>query len=162
MRVCNVIAFAHCLRAPVYSDRNGHLLPEQRRKAYGANLTLAFLSSTGCQQLAVGWDIFPEGLTARRVTKSAEKPYRSGRGWIGVGRAGLNAQEPNKTPAVPEPCKAEHGACVRWHARVRLALVWTGVAGWVRVEPQGCPGEIASGRALEGSDVKRDGKRSEG
>jgi DNA-binding winged helix-turn-helix (wHTH) protein len=39
----------------------------------------------------------------RYLTKSAEKPRHSCRGWIGVGRAGLNAQEPNKTRAVPEP-----------------------------------------------------------
>src|SRR5213594_34836 len=45
-----------------------------------------------------GWD---------KVTKSAEKPRRSRRGWIGVGRAGLNAQEPNKTHAVPEPSMGE-------------------------------------------------------
>jgi len=37
------------------------------------------------------------------ITKNAEKPRRSGRGWIGVGCAGLNAQEPNNTHAVPEP-----------------------------------------------------------
>jgi hypothetical protein len=42
-----------------------------------------------------------------RLTKSAEKPRRSGRGWIGVGRAGLNAQEPNNTHAVPEPLMGE-------------------------------------------------------
>jgi len=41
------------------------------------------------------------------VTKSAEKPRRSRRGWIGVGRAGLNAQEPNNTHAVPEPSMGE-------------------------------------------------------
>ena len=41
------------------------------------------------------------------VTKSAEKPRHSCRGWIGVGRAGLNAQEPNKTHAVPEPSMGE-------------------------------------------------------
>jgi hypothetical protein len=41
------------------------------------------------------------------LTKSAEKPRRSGRGWIGVGRAGLNAQAPNKTYAVPEPSMGE-------------------------------------------------------
>src|SRR5215471_7393076 len=47
-------------------------------------------------------------LTSRTFfTKSAEKPRRSGRGWIGVGRAGLNAQEPNKTHAVPEPSMGE-------------------------------------------------------
>src|SRR6266566_184467 len=39
--------------------------------------------------------------------KSAEKPRHSCRGWIGVGRAGLNAQEPNKTYAVPEPSMGE-------------------------------------------------------
>src|SRR5215831_13507304 len=44
---------------------------------------------------------------ASALTKSAEKPRRSGRGWIGVGRAGLNAQEPNKTHAVPEPSRGE-------------------------------------------------------
>src|SRR6266567_4692657 len=41
------------------------------------------------------------------VTKSAEKPRHSCRGGIGVGRAGLNAQEPNKTHAVPEPSMGE-------------------------------------------------------
>ena len=40
-------------------------------------------------------------------TKSAKKPRHSCRGWIGVGRAGLNAQEPNKTHAVPEPSMGE-------------------------------------------------------
>src|SRR6266581_3901879 len=39
--------------------------------------------------------------------KSAEKPRHSCRGGIGVGRAGLNAQEPNKTHAVPEPSMGE-------------------------------------------------------
>ena len=39
--------------------------------------------------------------------KSAERPRHSCRGWIGVGRAGLNAQEPNKTHAVPEPLMGE-------------------------------------------------------
>jgi hypothetical protein len=47
---------------------------------------------------------------AKEVTKSAEKPRRSGRGWIGVGRAGLNAQEPNNTHAVPEPSMGEGAA----------------------------------------------------
>ena len=47
-----------------------------------------------------------------RVTKSAEKPRRSRRGWIGVGRAGLNAQEPNNTYAVPEPSMGEGTAWV--------------------------------------------------
>src|SRR6266568_662038 len=42
-----------------------------------------------------------------RFTKSAEKPRHSCRGGIGVGRAGLNAQEPNKTHAVPEPSMGE-------------------------------------------------------
>ena len=41
------------------------------------------------------------------ITKSAEKPRRSRRGWIGVGRAGLNAQESNNTHAVPEPSMGE-------------------------------------------------------
>ena len=41
------------------------------------------------------------------ITKSAEKPRHSCRGGIGVGRAGLNAQEPNKTHAVPEPSMGE-------------------------------------------------------
>src|SRR3982074_3014843 len=40
-------------------------------------------------------------------TPSAEKPRHSCRGGIGVGRAGLNAQEPNKTHAVPEPSMGE-------------------------------------------------------
>src|SRR6266571_7366811 len=46
-------------------------------------------------------------LVAVLITKSAEKPRHSCRGWIGVGRAGLNAQEPNKTYAVPEPSMGE-------------------------------------------------------
>ena len=41
------------------------------------------------------------------ITKSAEKPRHSCRGWIGVGRAGLNAQAPNKTHAVSEPSMGE-------------------------------------------------------
>jgi hypothetical protein len=45
-------------------------------------------------------------------TKSAERPRRSRRGWIGVGRAGLNAQEPNNTHAVPEPSMGEGTAWV--------------------------------------------------
>src|SRR5262245_19170834 len=44
---------------------------------------------------------------AFQLTKSAERPRRSRRGWIGVGRAGLNAQEPNNTHAVPEPSMGE-------------------------------------------------------
>ena len=44
------------------------------------------------------------------VTKSAEKPRRSRRGWRGVGRDGLNAQEPNNTHAVPEPSMGEGAA----------------------------------------------------
>ena len=44
------------------------------------------------------------------ITKSAEKPRRSRRGWIGVGRDGLNAQEPNNTHAVPEPSMGEGAA----------------------------------------------------
>src|SRR5712691_9618098 len=45
--------------------------------------------------------------TCKALTKSAEKPRHSCRGWIGVGRAGLNAQAPNKTHAVPEPSMGE-------------------------------------------------------
>jgi hypothetical protein len=45
--------------------------------------------------------------TLKFITKSAEKPRHSCRGGIGVGRAGLNAQEPNKTYAVPEPSMGE-------------------------------------------------------
>src|SRR6266700_6809012 len=41
------------------------------------------------------------------LTKRAEKPRHSCRGGICVGRAGLNAQEPNKTHAVPEPSMGE-------------------------------------------------------
>ena len=48
-----------------------------------------------------------QGPQATPVTKSAEKPRHSCRGGIGVGRAGLNAQEPNKTHAVPEPSMGE-------------------------------------------------------
>src|SRR2546427_8602309 len=47
------------------------------------------------------------GSSSFTVTKSAEKPRHSCRGGIGVGRAGLNAQEPNKTHAVPEPSMGE-------------------------------------------------------
>src|SRR6266581_4634138 len=47
------------------------------------------------------------GVHHRALTKSAEKPRHSCRGGIGVGRAGLNAQEPNKTHAVPEPSMGE-------------------------------------------------------
>ena len=47
------------------------------------------------------------GIVHLFITKSAEKPRHSCRGWIGVGRAGLNAQEPNKTYAVPEPSMGE-------------------------------------------------------
>jgi hypothetical protein len=46
------------------------------------------------------------------LTKSAGRPRRSRRGWIGVGRAGLNAQEPNNTHAVPEPSMGEGTAWV--------------------------------------------------
>ena len=46
-------------------------------------------------------------ITVEFITKSAEKPRRSGRGWIGVRRARLNAQAPNKTHAVPEPSMGE-------------------------------------------------------
>ena len=50
--------------------------------------------------------------TVIHLTKSAERPRRSRRGWIGVGRAGLNAQEPNNTHAVPEPSMGEGTAWV--------------------------------------------------
>src|SRR5256885_6129730 len=62
----------------------------------------------------VGWlnsdDVLAPGALAKVAevfTKSAEKPRHSCRGWIGVGRAGLNAQAPNKTHAVPEPSMGE-------------------------------------------------------
>ena len=51
-------------------------------------------------------------LVALLLTKSAERPRRSRRGWIGVGRAGLNAQAPNKTHAVLEPSMGEGTAWV--------------------------------------------------
>jgi len=52
--------------------------------------------------------VTPQGTGSQiAVTKSAEKPRHSCRGGIGVGRAGLNAQEPNKTHAVPEPSMGE-------------------------------------------------------
>ena len=44
------------------------------------------------------------------ITKDAEKPRRSRRGWIGVGRAGLDAQAPNNSYAVPEPSMGEGAA----------------------------------------------------
>src|SRR3989442_930046 len=47
------------------------------------------------------------GALGAAITKNAEKPRHSCRGWIGVGRAGLNAQEPNNTHAVPEPSMGE-------------------------------------------------------
>src|SRR5437870_11692029 len=63
------------------------------------------------------------------VTKSAEKPRRSRRGWIGVGRAGLNAQEPNKTHAVPEPSMGEGPAEVEAPAfmpgRTSQRVIWS-------------------------------------
>src|SRR5712692_2346799 len=52
---------------------------------------------------AAGWT----GHNIYNSPKSAERPRHSCRGWIGVGRAGLNAQEPNKTHAVPEPSMGE-------------------------------------------------------
>jgi hypothetical protein len=51
-------------------------------------------------------------LARTAITKSAERPRRSRRGWIGVGRAGLNAQEPNNTHAVLEPSMGEGTAWV--------------------------------------------------
>src|SRR5207245_8754265 len=49
----------------------------------------------------------PSSSMGLSLTKSAEKPRHSCRGGIGLGRAGLNAQEPNKTHAVPEPSMGE-------------------------------------------------------
>src|SRR5712692_7664061 len=56
--------------------------------------------------LVPGGALSPEG-SQWFSPKSAERPRHSCRGWIGVGRAGLNAQEPNKTHAVPEPSMGE-------------------------------------------------------
>ncbi len=51
-------------------------------------------------------------------------------------------------------------------ARRDFGWCWTGVSGWGRVAPQGCPGGKASGRATwdgwRGRDCKWDGTRSEG
>ena len=56
------------------------------------------------------------------LTKSAEKPRRSRRGWIGVGRDGLNAQEPNNTHAVPEPSMGGSDIHVMLHSRFRATV----------------------------------------
>ena len=61
--------------------------------------------ASGLLALLKGLGIFPS--MPHTITKSAEKPRHSCRGWIGVGRAGLNAQAPNKTHAVPEPSMGE-------------------------------------------------------
>src|SRR6266446_4545860 len=64
------------------------------------------LGSATCPMVRLPPAGFPCGYPAcqaRTSPKSAERPRHSCRGWIGVGRAGLNAQEPNKTHAVPEP-----------------------------------------------------------
>jgi hypothetical protein len=60
--------------------------------------------------VVLGTQVKLPALWAGSFTKSAEKPRRSRRGWIGVGRAGLNAQEPNNTHAVPEPSMGEGAA----------------------------------------------------
>src|SRR5688500_3913441 len=44
--------------------------------------------------------------------KNAGRPRRSRRGWIGVGRAGLDAQAANQTQVVPEPSMGEGNAAV--------------------------------------------------
>jgi hypothetical protein len=42
-----------------------------------------------------------------------------------------------------------HGSCGAHSAAQRdFRWYWTGVTGWVRVAPQGCPGVQASGRAV--------------
>src|SRR5688500_19694180 len=47
-----------------------------------------------------------------RSPKSAGRPRRSRRGWIGVGRAGLDAQATNQTQVLPEPSMGEGNTAV--------------------------------------------------
>jgi hypothetical protein len=51
-------------------------------------------------------------LTAVCLPKSAGRPRRSRRGWIGVGRAGLDAQATNQTQVLPEPSMGEGNTAV--------------------------------------------------
>ena len=44
--------------------------------------------------------------------KNAGRPRRSRRGWIGVGRAGLDAQATNPTQVLPEPSMGEGNTAV--------------------------------------------------
>jgi len=44
--------------------------------------------------------------------KNAGRPRRSRRGWIGVGRAGLDAQAANQTQVLPEPSMGEGNTAV--------------------------------------------------
>ena len=81
--------------------------------------SLKIEGNAGFEALSAAIDKAIKPLTALRMPKkfltfpfyqNAEKPRRSRRGWIGIGRAGLNAQEPNNTHAVPEPSMGEGAA----------------------------------------------------
>ena len=82
-------------------------MPPHRRRRRGSH-AIASVTQAHEQRLE---HVRPQDVRPK-LTKSAEKPRRSGRGWIGVGRAGLNAQAPNKTHAVPEPSMGEGTAWV--------------------------------------------------
>jgi len=59
------------------------------------------------------WCIRCEVSNRRHVSispKNAEKPRPLRQGWLGVGHAGLNAQEPTYTHAGPEPSMGEGAA----------------------------------------------------
>ena len=77
----------------------------------GKSRLVQTLKDHGAQEPHVQWECrsspYYQNTALFPLTKSAEKPRHSCRGWIGVGRAGLNAQEPNKTYAVPEPSMGE-------------------------------------------------------
>jgi len=79
----------------------------RRRRARPRGMGVRATTMRRCVLVGVGWV-----LVSYVVTKSAERPRRSRRGWIGVGRAGLNAQAPNNTHAVLEPSMGEGTAWV--------------------------------------------------
>src|SRR3989442_10839884 len=104
MHNSDLITPQHLTRKAVISIRQS--TPHQV-VSHQESLRLQYALGERARQL--GWpdeaiDIIDDDLG---LTKSAEKPRHSCRGGIGVGRAGLNAQEPNKTHAVPEPSMGE-------------------------------------------------------
>ena len=70
----------------IHSRKDRRFICTQCRKTFAATYGTVFY------RLRTAGD-----LVALILTKSAEKPRHSCRGWIGVGRAGLNAKNPNKT-----------------------------------------------------------------